>query len=331
MIITRTPLRVSFLGGGTDYPDYYRQHGGQTLGVAIDKYSYVIVNKLVDLFDYSIRISYSRTELVKDISEIEHPSVRECLRHLEIPSGIEINIVTDLPARTGLGSSSSFTVGLLHALYALRGEMVSRGKLAERAAYVEQEMIRERVGTQDQYTCAHGGMVHLKFACDGSVNVLPIPLSAQRQIEFESHLMLFYTGIRRSAHDLLEEQMDRTNNGANSEHLVNLSGLVDEGIRILTSEQPIRGFGDVLHEAWTSKRQLSSRISTTAIDDWYDTARRAGAVGGKLLGAGGGGFMLLFVPPERHLAVAQALGNLRRVDFRFENSGSSIVFYHPGS
>jgi D-glycero-alpha-D-manno-heptose-7-phosphate kinase len=243
MIITRTPLRVSFLGGGTDYPEYFRYHGGQTLGAAIDKYSYIAVNRLADLFDYSIRVSYSRTELVKSVDEIEHPSVRECLRFINLDGGIEINYVGDLPARTGLGSSSSFTVGLLHALHAFKGELVSNGQLAAEAVYVEQEMIKERVGVQDQYTCAHGGLLHLQFAPDGSVKVSPIPLRAERRAELQAHLMLFYTGIRRHAHEVLEEQLERTRQDTVSEDLNHLSDLVDQGLEVLTSEQPIAYFG----------------------------------------------------------------------------------------
>jgi len=329
MIITRTPLRVSFLGGGTDYPDYFRYHGGQTLGAAIDKYSYITVNRLADLFDYSIRVSYSRTELVKSVDEIEHPSVRECLRFINLDGGIEINYVGDLPARTGLGSSSSFTVGLLHALHAFKGELVSNGQLAAEAVYVEQEMIKERVGVQDQYTCAHGGLLHLQFAADGGIKVSPIPLRAERRAELQAHLMLFYTGIRRHAHEVLEEQLERTRQGTVSEDLNHLSDLVDQGLEVLTSEQPIACFGELLHTAWMTKRRLSNKISNPKIDEWYDRARQAGAIGGKLLGAGGGGFLLLFVKPKDQPNVQKVLGELALVRFSFDHNGSTILFYHP--
>lgn len=331
MIITRTPVRVSFLGGGTDYPDYFRQHGGQTLGAAIDKYTYITVNRLPDLFDYSIRVSYSRTELVKSLDQIEHPAVRECLRFLNLDGHIEINVVADLPARTGVGSSSSFTVGLLHALHAFKGEFVSNGQLAAEAVYVEQEMIKERVGVQDQYTCAHGGLVHLQFSRDGKIKVSPIPLRTERLAELQSHLMLFYTGIRRHAHEVLDEQLERTRQGTISEDLSCLSDLVDQGLEVLTTEQPITCFGELLHTAWMIKRRLSSKISNPVIDKYYDRAREAGAVGGKLLGAGGGGFLLLLVEPDKQPRVKRALADLRHVLFTFDYSGSILVFYKPKS
>lgn len=329
MIITRTPLRVSFLGGGTDYPDYFRQHGGQTLGAAIDKYTYITVNQLAGLFDHSIRVGYSRTELVKSIDQIEHPSVRECLRFLNLDGHIEINVVTDLPARTGLGSSSSFTVGLLHALHAFKGELVSNGQLAAEAIYVEQEMIKERVGVQDQYTCAHGGLVHLQFDRDGKIKISPLPLRAERLAELQAHLMLFYTGIRRHAHEVLDEQLERTKQGTIAEDLSYLSDLVDQGLEVLTNEQPITCFGELLHTAWMTKRRLSSKISNPVIDEYYDRARRMGAVGGKLLGAGGGGFLLLLVEPENQAAVKQALADLRCIPFAFDYNGSCLLFYQP--
>lgn len=329
MIITRTPVRVSFLGGGTDYPDYFRQHGGQTLGVAIKKYSYVTVNRLSDLFDYSIRVSYSKTELLKDVGEIMHPSVRECLQFLNLNGGVEINYVGDLPARTGLGSSSSFTVGLLHALHAFKGELVSHRQLASEAVYVEQEMIKERVGVQDQYTCAHGGLVHLQFNRDGEIKVSPVPIRSERLAKLESHLMLFYTGIRRYAHDILNEQIKNTKQGTISNDLSYLSNLVEQGLDVLTNEHPITCFGELLHMAWVTKQRFSSKITNPKIDQWYNQAREAGAIGGKLLGAGGGGFLLLFVEPKDHTTVRKILAELAFVDFCSDHSGSTIIFYQP--
>lgn len=329
MIITKTPLRVSFFGGGTDYPEHFREHGGQTLGVAIDKYSYVIVNPLAKLFDYNIRVSYSRTELVSGVDEIEHPAVRGCLQFLNLPGNIEIHYVGDLPARTGLGSSSSFTVGLLHALHASKGEMVSSTQLAREAVYVEQQLLRERVGVQDQYTCALGGLVHLRFGRDGAVEQRPVPLSSGRLAEMQDHLMLFYTGISRHAHQILDEQMERTREGANTEDLSYLSGLVSQGLDILMNGHPMTAFGELLHCGWLAKRRLSSKISNRIIDDCYERARGAGAVGGKLLGAGGGGFLLLVVPPADQEAVERALRELHRVHFSFEHTGSRLLFYQP--
>ncbi|MGZ3420127.1 MAG: GHMP family kinase ATP-binding protein [Polyangiales bacterium] len=329
MIISRTPVRVSFLGGGTDYPAYFREHGGQTLGVSIDKYSYLTVNRMAPLFDYSIRISYSRTELANDSAHIEHPSVRECLRFLGIEGGLEVNYVGDLPARTGLGSSSSFTVGLLHALHAFKGELVSRAQLAAEAVHVEQELIKERVGVQDQYTCAHGGLVHLQYGRDGSIRVSPVALRAERLAELEKSLMLFYTGITRKANDVLDEQLERTKQGSISADLKYIGGLVDQGLEVLASERPLTGFGEILHDAWLTKRKLSSKITSSAIDAHYDRARGAGAIGGKLLGAGGGGFLLVLARPEDQPAVEAALAGLPRVRFSFDFVGSSLLFYQP--
>jgi D-glycero-alpha-D-manno-heptose-7-phosphate kinase len=328
MIIARTPVRVSFLGGGSDYPDHFRKHGGQTLGVAIDRYSYLTVNRVPKLFDYAIRVSYSRLETVDCIDEIEHPAVRECLRFLRVEDGIEIHYVGDLPARTGLGSSSSFTVALLHALHALKGELVEHGQLAREACHVEQEMIRERVGVQDQYTCAHGGLVHLRMQTDGSVTVKPVPLSAERRAQLGAHLLLFYTGLRRSAHEILDEQLERTRRGDLTEELKRLSALVDDGIEVL-SGGPIAAFGELLHQSWVIKRGLSSKVSCTAIDAAYERAQAAGATGGKLLGAGGGGFLLLFAPPDRHASIHAALSDLTPVRFGFDHEGSRILFYQP--
>lgn len=321
-------MRISFFGGGTDYPDHFREHGGQVLGASIDKYSYLTVNRLVDLFDYSIRVSYSRTELVRERDQIEHPSVRECLRFMKMDRGVEINYMGDLPARSGLGSSSSFTVGLLHALHSFRGERVSSRQLAEEAIYVEQEMICERVGVQDQFICAHGGLLHLKFARTGEVTVAPVPLRAERQAELQNHLMLFYTGLNRQAHEVLGEQLERTKQGAISADLGQLSELVEEGLTVLASERPLATFGELLHAGWMIKRGLSSKITNSLIDDCYQRARSAGAIGGKLLGAGGGGFLLLFVKPQDHEAVEREL-KLPRVPFSFEHSGSSLLFYQP--
>ncbi|MDH7569054.1 MAG: hypothetical protein QHJ73_05655 [Armatimonadota bacterium] len=330
MIITKTPVRVSFLGGGTDYPDYFRQYGGQTIGCAIDKYSYITVNRLAELFDYSIRVSYSQHELTRSVGEIQHPSVRECLRYMGLDGGLEIHYVGDLPARTGLGTSSSFTVGLLHALHAFKGELVSQERLAAEAVYVEQQMIGERVGVQDQYTCACGGLVHLQFQRDGRVIVSPLPLGQARLEELSRHLMLFYTGIRRHAHEVLDEQLERTRQGTLRDDLSHLSELVDEGVRVLTGSGPILQFGELLHQAWTTKRRLSSKVSNPQIDTWYEEALSAGAVGGKLLGAGGGGFLLLMAPPERQPSVEAALGGLKRVHFQLDFTGSTILFYRPG-
>jgi D-glycero-alpha-D-manno-heptose-7-phosphate kinase len=330
MFITRTPLRISFFGGGTDYPEHYRKAGGQTLGVAINQYSFIVVKRLAELFDHRIRVGYSRTELVRSRDEIQHPAVRECLRYLDLEGGLEVDYIGDLPARSGLGSSSSFTVGLLHALYAFKGEVVSRARLAAEAVHVEQDLLRERVGVQDQYICACGGLVRVCCPAEGEVRAEPVPVSAERWAALQSHLLLMYTGIQRHAHEVLEEQLERTRNGVLSADLSRLSTLVDDGIRVLTDpREPLTCFGELLNAAWAIKRELSPRVSSEQIDGWYERARSKGAVGGKLLGAGGGGFLLLLAPPDKQEAIVAALPELRRVPFEFDRTGSSLIFYNP--
>ena len=329
MIISRAPLRLSLLGGGSDYPEHFRVHGGQTLGMAIDKYSYVTVGALADLFEYSIRVSYSRTELATRVDEIEHPSVRECLRFMEIAGGIELHYMGDLPARTGLGSSSSFTVALLHALHALKGELVAPDRLAREACHVEQELIRERVGVQDQYTSAYGGVLHLQMHTTGTVAVSRVPLSGSRMAELQSHLLLAYTGIRRLAHEVLDEQVEKTKSGTIAAELVAMSSLAAQGLEVLTDGGPLDRLGELLHTAWETKRKLSTKVSTPKVDSRYARARCAGAIGGKLVGAGAGGFVLLLVPPSRQEAVRAALPDCPIVRFGFDHEGSRLLFYHP--
>ncbi len=327
MIITQTPVRISFLGGGTDYPEYFSLHGGATLGATIDRYTYVTVSPLTRFFDHRIRISYSKTELCTAVDEIQHPSVRECLRFMNIEEGVEIAVVSDLPARTGLGSSSCFTVGLLHALHAFQGKMVSREQLAMEAVYVEREMIKERVGFQDQYTCACGGLLHLQFREQGRVDITPVTISADRARALEERLMIFYTGLQRSAHEVLKQQIEKTKSGVITSDLANLQGLVPQAVEVLSNGHDLAAVGELLHQGWLLKRRLSDAISNSFIDDAYERARKAGAIGGKLLGAGSGGFLLLYVEPYNHPSVQQALVSLRRVDFHLENGGSRVIFY----
>jgi D-glycero-alpha-D-manno-heptose-7-phosphate kinase len=328
MILTRTPLRISFFGGGTDYPDHFRTHGGQTLGVAIDKYSYVLVNRLAPIFDYGIRVSYSKMEICAAADQVQHPAVREACRFLGVEREIEVHYVGDLPARSGLGSSSSFTVGLLHALHGLRGGHSSQRELAEQAVHVEREMIGERVGVQDQFTCAHGGLLHLEFLRgDAPVRVHRVPLPSPRMQALETSLMLFYTGIQRHAHAVLDEQLARTRDGSITTDLDRMASFVDQGREVLTGDGDLRAFGELLHDGWQLKRGLSSKISNAAIDDAYARARAAGAVGGKLLGAGGGGFLLLFVPPDARDSVVAALHDLKHVPLGFDQLGTTMLFY----
>lgn len=329
MVITETPVRISFLGGGTDYPAYYREFSGETLATAIDKYTIITVHRLTQFAEHRVRVHYSRVEAAGELEQIEHPSARECLRLLGIDDGVEIHYVSDLPARTGLGSSSSATAGLLLALHAYKGEMVSAEQIAEEAVYVEQEMIKERVGSQDQYACALGGFRHLQFRTDGTVCADPVVLPTTRLQKLQSHLLLLYTGIQRFAHEVLDEQIKRTECGDITQQLHALRTLVPEGIRVLCGGGDLAPFGELLHEGWQLKCRLSGKITNNWIDDQYMRARAAGAIGGKLLGAGGGGFLLLFVRPEQRDAVKAAVPELREVAFSFEPVGSHVIFYRP--
>ena len=276
-----------------------------------------------------MRVHYSQVESVTHVEEIQHPSARECLRFLGLDGGLEIHYVSDLPARTGLGSSSSATVGLLNALHAFKGEMVSREQLAAEAVYVEQELIKERVGCQDQYACALGGVLRLEFRPDGLVRADPVVLTSERLRDLQSNLMLLYTGIQRNAHEVLGEQMSRTESGENWRQLERLKDLATQAVEVLTGRGDLADFGALLHEGWLAKRSLSTKITNGWIDDVYERARKAGALGGKLLGAGGGGFLLLYVEPSRRDKVQNAVPELREAKFSFENSGSQIIFYRP--
>lgn len=329
MIITRTPLRISFLGGGTDYPQYFRQHGGMTVGGSIDKYVTVTVHRTEQFSEHRFRIHYSQVESVREIDEIRHPSARECLRHLGIDGGIEIHYVGDLPARSGLGSSSAATVGLLMALHAYRGEIVGREQIAEEAVHVEQQLIGERVGVQDQYTCAVGGLLQLEMTTAGNVHVRPMTIGQSRLHELERNLMLVYCGNQRFAHDVLDEQIRRTQSGENTETLDTLKELVSRGLRLLAGNGPLHDFGALLNEAWLLKRELSTKVTNPRIDDIYRRAIDHGAIGGKLLGAGSGGFMLLYVEPDERGRVLAALPDINEVRFAFDHAGCTVLFYEP--
>jgi D-glycero-alpha-D-manno-heptose-7-phosphate kinase len=325
VIISRTPFRLSFFGGGTDYPDWYRQHGGAVLATSIDKYCYLSVRHLPPFFDYRYRVVWSKVENCTAIDQIEHPVVRCLLGHLGIDRGLEVHHVGDLPARSGMGSSSTFTVGLLHALHALHGRMVGKRELMLQAIHVEQELLRETVGSQDQASAAFGGFNKITFAPNGHIEVSPVVLPPGRLEELQGHLMLFYTGIVRTASQVAATYV--TDLPQKRRQLRILRNLVDESIDLLAGPQPIEGFGELLAEAWLQKRSLGSGISNSDIDDAYTRALAAGAIGGKVAGAGGGGFLLLFVPPGKQAAVLQALPELLHVPFRFESSGSQILFY----
>ena len=328
MIISRTPFRVSFFGGGTDYPAWYREHGGAVLSTAIDKYCYISVRELPPFFDHRFRIVYSLVENVKDVREIAHPAARAVLETMRVSKGLEIHHDGDLPARSGVGSSSAFTVGLICAIHALEGRHVSKEALANEAIHVEQEVLREAVGVQDQISAAFGGLNHITFRQDGVYQVSPMILAPDRLTALQDHLMLFFTGISRTAAEIAQSQID--NLGNRGAELQTMSQMVDRAIDILLSPtSDIVDFGRLLGESWSLKRTLSDRVSNSTIDACYDAALAAGAVGGKLLGAGGGGFMLLFVRPEHQTRVREALKTLIRVPFKFDMSGSRVVLYQP--
>lgn len=328
MIISRTPFRVSFFGGGTDYPGWFHEHGGAVLATTIDKYCYISVRELPPFFDHKFRVVYSIVENVKEVREIAHPAVRAVLESLNADKGLEIHHDGDLPARSGLGSSSAFTVGLLGAIHALRGRYTSKDTLAAEAIHVEQCLLREPVGLQDQISAAFGGFNHILFRRDGTYEVRPMILPRDRVDTLQEHLLLVFTGISRLAPEVAQTVID--NLKRRTEELKTLQQMVQQAIDILTSPTTdIVEFGRMLNDSWMLKRRLSERVSNDSIDTLYNTAMRAGAIGGKLLGAGGGGFVLLFVRPEDRARVRDALRDLIAVPFRFETSGCRIVLYQP--
>jgi len=327
MIISRTPFRISFFGGGTDYPDWYRRHGGSVLATTINKYCYISCRYLPPFFDHKFRVVYSKIEDRQNIDEIVHPPVREALRYLGFDKGVEIHHDGDLPARSGLGSSSSFTVGLLNALYALKGVMTDKADLAGKAIHIEQERLQEAVGSQDQTLAAYGGLNHIEFPRHGEINVLPLTLHPERLKELNAHLMLFFTGISRTASEVVKEYLPEMM--AKEQQLKRAGEMVNEALAILRGGGDLAPFGRLLHEAWKLKRGLSPKISTSYVDQVYEAGLAAGATGGKLIGAGGGGFVLLFVQPEKQPAVMQRLRKLVHVPIKFEFSGSRIIFFDP--
>jgi D-glycero-alpha-D-manno-heptose-7-phosphate kinase len=325
MIISRTPFRISFFGGGTDYPAWYRQHGGAVLAATINKYCYLTCRYLPPFFEHRIRVVYSKIENCQRPEEIVHPSARETLRFLKMDRGVEIHHDGDLPGRSGMGSSSSFTVGLLHALYALQGRSVGKKQLAAESIHIEQDVLKETVGSQDQVCAAYGGLNRISFLPNGDFTVQPMTLTPGRLAELSSHLMLFYTGIKRTASNVAASYVGGMADRAAL--LTRMRECVDESCAILNSRQDLAAFGELLHESWLAKRALSDKVSNARVDRLFAEARKAGAIGGKLLGAGGGGFVLLFVPPEKQARVRKVLSRLIEVPFAFEFSGSQIIFF----
>lgn len=327
MVISRTPFRISFFGGGTDYPAWYKNHGGNVLATTINKYCYLSCRYLPPFFEHRIRVVYSRVENVQKYDEIQHPAVRETLRFLQLERGLEIHHDGDLPARSGMGSSSAFTVGLLHALYAFIGVMPSKHRLAMESMHIEQNMIKEVVGSQDQVSASFGGLNRISFKPNGEITVMPVTITQERLQELNSHLMLFYTGIKRTASDLAKTYVEDIENKGENLHAMN--GMVEKALDTLCSNRCICHFGDLLHETWLLKRRLSPQVSNRVIDELYERARVNGALGGKITGAGGGGFLLLFVPHGAQSRVRGALKELLYVPFEFESSGSQIIFFAP--
>ncbi len=327
MVISRTPYRISFFGGGTDYPAWYREHGGCVLAATIDKYCYLTCRYLPPFFVNRIRVVYSKNETCQRIDEISHPAVREILRYLKMYRGLEIHHDGDLPGRSGMGSSSAFTVGLLHALRGLQGQITGKHQLAIESIYVEQELLRETVGSQDQVCAAYGGVNRIEFVPSGEVTVQPVTLSRERLRQLNSYLMLFYTGIKRTASDVASSYA--SNLSEKSAAMRHLREIVDESCSILSGQKELSDFGLLLHESWKIKRSLSAKVSNSNVDDLYEAALAAGALGGKLLGAGGGGFLLFFAQPEHHMAIKAKFSHLIHVPFEFEFSGSQIIFFDP--
>jgi len=327
MIISRTPYRISFFGGGTDHPVWYKENGGTVLATTIDKYCYISCRYLPPFFEHKYRIAYSKIESVKQVSEIVHPAVKAVLKHMKIEEGLEIHHDGDIPARTGIGSSSSFVVGLLHAIHALKGNMPTKKQLALEAIHIERNILKEEGGIQDQIHAALGGFNKIIINKDGEFRAMPITVSKEKLQLLQSHLMLYFTGFSRDAFEISKSLVE--NISQKTRELTIMQQMVDVAVSILNGHDSIIEFGKLLHEAWALKRSLSEKISTSKIDEIYEASREAGAVGGKLLGAGGGGFILLFVKPENQPSVKERFNKLLQVPFRFETLGSQIAVYEP--
>ena len=324
MVITRTPFRISFFGGGTDFPAWYKDNRGAVLSTTIDKYCYISCRELPPFFDFKHRIVYSKQEYVKVIDEIRHPAVREVFRFVGADKGLVIHHDGDLPANTGLGSSSAFTVGLLHALSVFNGKPISKKQLALDSIHIEQDMIKENVGSQDQVAVTFGGLNRITFSGNRDIDVTPIDIPAERMKELQSHLMVFFTGFTRIASEIEGEKIN--NISKKTDQFKAMYKMVDEAIAILKGGGDLGKFGKLLHESWSIKKSLSEKVSSGDIDGIYDIAIRKGAVGGKILGAGGGGFMLFFVRPDEKEKVREGLKKLVEVPFRFDTIGSKVIY-----
>ena len=322
MIITRTPFRISFVGGGTDLKSFYKEDYGAVVSTAINKYMYISIHKF---FDNSILLKYSKTEHVKKVDDIQHPLIREAMKLTGVTKGVEITSISDIPAGTGLGTSSSFTVGLLNALYAYRGKNVSAERLAKEATQIEIDLVDSPIGKQDQYAAAFGGFNYIKFNSDGSVHVNPIIF--KRKNELERNLLLFHTGKTRSTNEILKEQskISKETDKKKYDFLKNMRDLTKSLIKNL-EENDIDKVGILLHKNWLMKKKLTNSITNPEIEDLYEKALNEGAIGGKLLGAGGGGFILFYCKPENQDRLRRKFFHLKEVNFKFDNQGSKIIY-----
>lgn len=326
MIISRTPLRISFVGGGSDLASFYEKSLGAVVSATIDKYMYLTVNRK---FDNLIRISYSETENVEHVDRIKHNLVREVLKYLGIENGIEVTSMADVPSKgTGLGSSSAFSVGLLNALRAYMNQFATAGQLATDACYIEIERCKEPIGKQDQHAVAFGGLNYIQFNPDHSVYVNPIICRPETKEQLDKNLLMFYTGITRSASAILSQQKENCETQVDKIEIMKKMVELAKTLKGELERNNLDAFGEILHENWELKKQMAGGISNPQIDQWYEDARMSGATGGKILGAGGGGFLLIYALEEKHEAIKKALAHLRPVDFKFENQGSKIIFIH---
>ncbi len=324
MIISRTPFRMSFVGGGTDLPSFYEKEYGAVVGTTINKYVYITVNKLSPFYKYKYRLGYSQTELASNADEIKHNIIRETVKYLNIEN-IEIVSIADIPAGTGMGSSSSFTVGLLHALHAYKSEFADASTLAKEATKIEMEILKEPIGKQDQYFASYGGFKYMEFHPDGNVKVRPVIMIPEVKERLENNIICFYTGDQRSASKILKDQKDRTENKI--EILKKMRDLVKNFVKVLEEGKKLYEVGELLHENWQLKKQLSPYISNPQIDEMYEKALKNGAIGGKIMGAGGGGFLMLYVEEQHHNRIREAFKDYIEMHFGFSSDGSSIIYY----
>jgi D-glycero-alpha-D-manno-heptose-7-phosphate kinase len=324
MIITKTPYRVSFFGGGTDYPEWFKENGGSILATSIGHYCYIHGRVLPPFFEYKYRVVWSKIEQIIELNDIEHPVIREALKWMKFESGMEVHHNGDLPARSGLGSSSSFSIGMLHMIHAINGKLVSKEQLAKEAIFLEQSILKETVGVQDQIITAHGGLNNLQILPSGEYKLNPIVLSRIRAKDFEDRILLFYTGVSRFSSDIAKKQVLAI--PKNKSNLEEMQKLVNIATDILSNGSSLDDFGRLLHQTWLLKRGLESSITPDFVDDIYSKAMKAGALGGKLLGAGGGGFIIFYASPENKQSVLNALSELLLVPFIIDHNGTEVMY-----